>query len=91
MKFFKVLMLPLAAFVLASAAAVSTDESHKSKAEETLVMDGYIHNPTIDDCLEVKNVACELGDGAPCLQSSFTVYGFDEISGCNLTLKRTGN
>ncbi|WP_432670494.1 hypothetical protein [Flavobacterium sp. SM2513] len=83
--FLKLFMLPLAAFTLASAAAVSTDVSHKSKTAAAR-MTAYIHNPTINDCYEVQ-VECEPGVGESCLIGSWTAYGPDGF-GCNLQLKR---
>lgn len=47
----KLFLLPVAVFTLASAAAVSTDQSHKSSTAVT--MDVYIHNPSESDCLKV--------------------------------------
>jgi hypothetical protein len=84
--FIKLFMLPVAAFFLASAAAVSTDKSHESKAA-TLVMDGFIHNPTINDCEPELNVQCEVGSGDPCEVGSWIVYGTTGI-GCSVELKR---
>lgn len=86
MKILKLFMLPVVAFTLASAAAVTTTSSHKSKAVTT-TMQGYIHNPTINDC-EPVTVECEPGIGEACLASGWTVYGFDTPVTCNLDLKR---
>ena len=83
-RFIKLFMLPVAAFFLASAAAVTTDKSHESKA--TLSMQGFIHNPTSSDC-EPVNVECEPGTGDPCEVGVWTVYG-DSGIGCSLQLKR---
>lgn len=87
-KFIKLFMLPVAAFFLASAAAVSTDKSHESKATTTSML-GYIHNPSSSDC-EPVNVECEPGAGDPCEFGVWTVYGSTGI-GCSQQLKRTEN
>ena len=86
MKIFKLFMLPLAAFTLASAAAVQTDSSHESKAKEVSML-GAIHNPTIGSCFNI-NVECVPGDGTACEEDGWTVYGYDSAVTCNLNLKR---
>jgi hypothetical protein len=85
-KFIKLFVLPVAAFFLASAAAVSTDKSHESKSA-ALAMQGFIHNPTENDCQPVNEVDCVVGAGDPCELGSWTVYGTSGI-GCQLQLKR---
>lgn len=86
MKIFKLFMLPVAVFTLASAAAVSTDNSHQSKADAASMI-GYIHNPTINDCQEVL-VDCELNGTNTCVEGGWTVYTFDSPVTCNQVLKR---
>ena len=49
-------VLPIAAFALASAGAVSTNTSEVSKAD--VLITAYIHNPPVDDCQEVTDVNC---------------------------------
>lgn len=85
MRIFKLFMLPIAAFTLASAAAVSTDNSHKSKA--TYAMTAYIHDPNINSCKEVT-VDCIVGAGQTCLSGSWTAFGKDTPVTCNQQLKR---
>jgi hypothetical protein len=65
-------VLPVAAFALASAGAVSTNTSNVSKTN--VLMTAYIHNPAEDDCQEVQ-VNCSAGGGPACLSGSFTAYG----------------
>ncbi|WNM19478.1 DUF6520 family protein [Flavobacterium capsici] len=86
LKFIKLFMLPVAAFFLASAAAVTTDQSHQSKAT-ALTMQGFIHNPSATDCEPVNDIDCVVGTGDPCELGSWTVYGTTGI-GCSLQLKR---
>jgi hypothetical protein len=88
-KFIKLFMLPVAAFVLASAAAVTTDQSHQSKASATL-MQGFIHNPSSSDCEPVYDIDCVVGAGDTCEYGVWTVYGSTGI-GCSQQLKRTGS
>ena len=78
-------MLPIAVFTLASAAAVSTDNSHESKT--TLGMDVYIHNPTQFHCKKVKEVNCEPGGGADCTVGGWQAFGLSAV-GCNESLQR---
>jgi len=65
-------VLPVAAFALASAGAVSTSTSDVSKAD--VLITAYIHNPAVDSCKEVQ-VNCATGGGPVCLSGSFTAYG----------------
>ncbi|MNS50997.1 hypothetical protein D3C72_836600 [compost metagenome] len=78
-------VLPVAAFALASAGAVSTNTSDESKAD--VVMTAYIHDPAINSCKEVQ-VDCSAGNGPACLSGSFTAYGKEAPNSCTLTLHR---
>jgi len=70
--FFKALVLPIAAFALASAGAVTTDRSSVSKADDVLIT-GYIHqtSPTSCDAVEVN---CNPDGGQPCMFNSSNVW-----------------
>lgn len=87
MRIIKLFMLPIAAFTLASAAAVSTDKLHQSKA--AVNMDVYIHNPTEFDCLKIENVECEPGSGAECTVGAWQAFGLSAV-GCSERLQRIG-
>ena len=52
-RFLKMMVLPMAAFFLASAAAVGTDKSTGSKARSGNIM-AYIHDPDVNSCKEVS-------------------------------------
>jgi hypothetical protein len=65
-------VLPVAAFALASAGAVSTNTAKESKAK--VLITAYIHNPAVDDCKPVQ-VNCNTASGPTCLSGSFTAYG----------------
>ncbi|MNR15505.1 hypothetical protein D3C85_1320430 [compost metagenome] len=78
-------VLPVAAFALASAGAVSTNTSDESKAD--VVMTAYIHDPAINSCKEVQ-VDCSPNPGPACLSGSFTAYGKEAPNSCTLTLHR---
>lgn len=77
-------VLPVAAFALASAGAVSTNTSNVSKT--AVLITAYIHNPAEDDCKEVQ-VNCAPGGGPACLSGSFTAYGGNKQS-CIQQLRR---
>lgn len=76
-KFIKLFMLPIAAFTLASAAAVTTDTSRVSQTKATS-MTAYIHNPFISSCKEV-DVTCEFGDGLECLSGGWEAFGGNPV------------
>ena len=78
-------VLPVAAFALASAGAVSTNTSDESKAD--VIMTAYIHDPAINSCKEVQ-VNCAVGGGPTCLSGSFTAYGKESPNSCTLQLHR---
>lgn len=87
----KTLVLPIAAFALASAGAVSTNVSKESKAD-TVLIPGYIHDPLATSCKEVQ-VDCNPDSGPTCMYnngvSSFQVFRKPSASGpCNLKLFR---
>ena len=81
----KLFLLPVAVFTLASAAAVSTDQSHKSSTAVT--MDVYIHNPSASDCLKVENVECEAGGGQECTVGPWQAFDLSVV-GCSERLQR---
>lgn len=78
-------VLPIAAFALASAGAVSTNTSEVSKAD--VLIPAFIHNPTVNDCLKVPDVDCSVGGGLTCLSGTVTAYGGSQTS-CNQQLHR---
>ncbi|RUT71535.1 hypothetical protein D0817_06570 [Flavobacterium cupreum] len=87
----KALVLPIAAFALASAGAVSTNVSKESKTD-TVLISGYIHNPQPNSCQEVQ-VDCTPTNGATCMynngSSNFQVYRKASAAApCNLQLFR---
>ena len=85
MRIFKLFMLPIAAFTLASAAAVSTDKAEDAKAVTSML--AYIHNPSELDCFQVE-VECEAGGGLPCVvPGGWTAYGINGTV-CDQPLKR---
>jgi len=81
----KAFVLPVAAFALASAGAISTDTAKLSKAD--LIVNAYIHNPLNEECEQV-DVRCDEGDGPTCQSGSFTAYGKESPDSCTMTLHR---
>ena len=75
----KALVLPVAAFALASAGAISTNTAKESKADVFLA--AYIHNPGVNDCAPVQ-VNCSSGPGLACLSSGFTAYAKNAAGKC---------
>ena len=58
MRTFVKMILPVAAFVLASAGAVGTKAVNDQKAKSALTIIGYVHNPTASSCQAVE-VDCQ--------------------------------
>lgn len=67
---FKALVLPVAAFALASAGAVSTSDSSLSKTAKPPIT-AYIHDPLDESCKPV-NVNCNTIQGVTC---TYTLSG----------------
>lgn len=79
-------MLPLAAFALASAGAVGTNDAKESKAKGTMIT-AYIHDPSKPDCSSVS-VDCVQGHGQACLSGTWTAFLHDTPSTCNIELRK---
>jgi hypothetical protein len=81
----KMFVLPLAAFALASAGAVSTNTAGKSKTDALIT--AYIHDPAVNSCKEVQ-VDCSPNSGPTCLSGSFTAFAKESANSCTLQLHR---
>ena len=80
-------MLPIAAFALASAGAVSTNATKVAKAAAPPMI-GYIHT-ALEACKSV-NVNCDLNGNAVCESAGQTVFRKDSgLETCNTQLRRT--
>lgn len=84
----KAFALPVAAFALASAGAVSTTDAGISKTA-TLVP-AYIYNDITEEC-EDADVQCEPGTGQLCLSSGVEAFGKNEAGDCVVQLRRPTN
>jgi len=63
------MVLPVAAFALASAGAVSTTGS-STPADGTVLINGWVHNPDANNCSERLNLNCRTTSGTPVCMSS---------------------
>ena len=89
--FLKIAGLPLAAFVLASAGAISTNASDESKVTAPPMI-GFIHDPLASSCREV-NVTCNTSIGPDCTYTQGSTvwqvfYKLNTTSPCVLPLHR---
>lgn len=85
----KALVLPVAAFALASAGAISTNTAKESKANVAVAVDAYIHNPTEENCEKVLDTDCSPGGGPTCLSGPGNIaFGMNAEGSCNVQLHR---
>lgn len=52
--------LPVAAFVLASAGAVSTKVAETAKTDDTVLINGWVQNPDENTCVQRTNLNCSI-------------------------------
>ena len=65
-------ILPVLAFTMASAAAVSTNEAKVTDAKKTVLITGFIQNPSPTNCLSVNVDCTEVNTGQTCMSSEST-------------------
>jgi hypothetical protein len=84
-------ILPVLAFTLASAAAVSTNDTKIKESKKVVSILGYVQNPSAQNCEPVE-VDCTIENVGPaCLTSEATprqAFAKDESNACNVTLHR---
>lgn len=81
--------LPVLAFMLASAGAVSTNKAKVNKAEKTLLIEGFIQNPSPASCLSVSVDCTTINTGQVCMSSETTprqVWAKNAANACVLNL-----
>ena len=61
-------ILPVLAFTLASAGAVSTNEAKIAESKKTVLISGFIQNPSPSNCLPVS-VDCTTAVGPACMSN----------------------
>jgi len=86
-RFVRLLMLPVAAFFLASAAAVTSSTAAESKTDRLTIV-GYIHASTPTSCDPVT-VDCEEQGNVLCMYGNQQVFDKDSPSTCLTALWRT--
>lgn len=62
-------ILPVLAFTLASAGAVSTNEAKVKDAKKAVTIIGYIQNPSSANCLQVSVDCTTTNTGENCMSS----------------------
>lgn len=82
-------MLPVVAFALASAGAVSTNKAKVDEAKKPLLLNGFIQNPSPTNCLEVSVDCTPVNTGQTCMSSEAIprqVWKKNAANACNLNL-----
>lgn len=84
-------ILPVLAFTLASAAAVSTNEVKVKDSKKTTAILGYIQNTSPFDCDEITVDCTSINSQHVCMSEEITprqVWLKDEGNACNVPLYR---
>ncbi len=87
-------ILPVLAFTLASAAAVSTNETKIKELKKTALIQGYIQNPSAQNCDPVEVDCVTTATTQACMTSEAIpkqVFDKDESNACNVSLYRVEN
>ncbi|MFC4510185.1 DUF6520 family protein [Flavobacterium buctense] len=82
-------ILPVLAFTLASAGAVSTKDAKVKEAKKTVAIIGYIQNPTAANCLQVSVDCTTTNTGQNCMSSETTprrVWHKNAANACSVNL-----
>lgn len=82
-------ILPVLAFTMASAGAVSTNDAKVKEANKTAVIIGYIQNPTPANCLQVSVDCTITNTGQNCMSSEATprrVWLKNAANACSVNL-----
>lgn len=82
-------ILPVLAFTLASAAAVSTNDAKVKEAKKTVAIIGYIQNPSAANCLQVTVDCTTTNTGENCMSSEATprrVWHKNAANACSVNL-----
>ncbi len=81
-------ILPVLAFTLASAGAVSTNEAKIAESKKTVLISGFIQNPSPTNCLPVT-VDCTLAVGPACMSNEAIprqVWLKNAVNACTVNL-----
>jgi hypothetical protein len=82
-------ILPVLAFVLASAAAMNSVEPETTSKTGAVVLQGFIQNPTQFNCLPTEVDCTTVNTGQICMSSDATprqVWLKNAANACNVTL-----
>lgn len=82
-------ILPVLAFTLASAGAVSTNNAKVKNAKKTVAIIGFIQNPTAASCLQVSVDCTTTNTGQNCMSSEATprrVWNKNAANACSVNL-----
>lgn len=85
--FLSMILLPVVAFSLASAAAVTTSEAKVSKTTKPIIT-GYIHMPLPKSCKPVT-VDCDFAGNVYCTIGAVQVFDKESETSCTTPLWRT--
>jgi hypothetical protein len=84
-------ILPVLAFTLASAAAVSTNETKIKESKKVFSVQGYIQNGSSQNCEPVEVNCSTVPNEQSCMTSEATprqAFAKDEANACNVSLYR---
>ena len=82
-------ILPVLAFTLASAGAVSTNNAKVKNAKKTVAIIGFIQNPTAASCLQFSVDCTTTNTGQNCMSSEATprrVWNKNAANACSVNL-----
>lgn len=82
-------ILPVLAFTLASAGAISTNNAKVKDAKKTVAIIGFIQNPTAASCLQVSVDCTTTNTGQNCMSSEATprrVWHKNAANACSVNL-----
>ena len=86
-------ILPVLAFTLASAGAVSTNNAKITEAKKTVLISGFIQNPSPSNCLPVT-VDCATTGSQACMSSEAIprqVWLKNSANACTVNLFKTAH
>lgn len=89
MKTIAKVILPVLAFTMASAGAISTNDAKVKEAEKPVLITGFIQNPSPSNCLEVAIDCTPVNTGQFCMSSEATprrVWLKNAANQCSLNL-----
>lgn len=82
-------ILPVLAFTLASAGAVSTNKAKVEEAKKPVAIIGFIHNPSVANCLQVSVDCTTTNTGQDCMSAELTprrVWQKNPANACTVNL-----